>query len=226
MDDIPILYEDRYLLALNKPAGLSSESGSAPHPSAEVWALEYLRRTTKRQQPYLRVAHRLDRVSSGVLLLAKTKTALQHLMQQFEARMVVKVYVAQVVGDLPAESGLLTHYLGRSADGHSAVLSETPFEGGQPAVCRYRLLERLEGLSLVELTPKTGRFHQLRAQMAFIGCPIVGDERYGGPPWRLHAIRLHALRLQVHHPLSQAALSIEAPLPADWTALEGYPQHG
>jgi 23S rRNA pseudouridine1911/1915/1917 synthase len=215
-EDIPILYEDRYLLALNKPAGLSSESGGAGHPSAEAWALEYLRQTTGRQQPYARVVHRLDRVSSGVLLLAKNKATLQHLMAQFEARAVTKVYLAEVAGDLPAEGGILTHYLGRSADGRSAVVREMPFEGSQPAVCPYRLLERRGGRSLVELVPQTGRFHQLRAQLAFIGCPIIGDERYGGPPWQPHAIRLHALRLQVQHPASGQPLSLEAPMPETW----------
>lgn len=215
-ENIPILYEDRYLLALNKPAGLSSESGRASYPSAEAWALEYLHQTTRRQRPYLRAVHRLDRASSGVLLLAKNKATLQHLMAQFEARTVMKVYIAEVAGDLPAEAGTLTHYLGRSADGRGAVVSQEPFEGSQPAVCPYRLLERRGGQSVVELVPQTGRFHQLRAQLAFIGCPIIGDERYGGPPWRPHAIRLHALRLQVQHPATGQMLTLEAPLPEAW----------
>ncbi len=218
--NLPILYEDRHLLALNKPAGLSSESGRAGHPSAETWALEYLHQTTRRQRPYLRAVHRLDRASSGVLLLAKNKATLQHLMAQFEARMVMKVYVAEVVGDLPAEAGILTHYLGRSADGRGAVVRDTPFEGSQPAVCQYRLLEWRGGRSVVELVPQTGRFHQLRAQLAFMGCPIIGDERYGGPPWRPYAIRLHALRLQVQHPATGQLLTLEAPVPEVWKRSE------
>lgn len=215
--DIPILYEDRYLLALDKPAGLSAESGGASHPSAETWAREYLRQTTRRQQPYLRAVHRLDRVSSGVLLLAKNKTTLQHLMVQFEVHTVVKVYVAQVMGQLPAEAGTLRHYIGRSADGRRAVVREAPFAGSRPADCHYRVLERSQdGRCWVVLTPITGRFHQLRAQLARMGCPIVGDEPYGGPPWEPNAICLHALRLQVQHPASGKRLSIEAPIPGSW----------
>ncbi|MCS6930139.1 MAG: RluA family pseudouridine synthase [Saprospiraceae bacterium] len=216
MDDLSVLYEDRYLLALNKPAGLSSESGSASHPSAETWALEYLRRTTERQQPYLRVAHRLDRVSSGVLLLAKSKNTLQALMAQFEARTVTKIYVAEVEGIPPNEFGALTHYLGRSWDRRRAVLSDKPFEGAQYASCTYRLLAYRKGRALLELQPQTGRFHQLRAQIAAIGCPIVGDEIYGGPPWQPHAIRLHARSLQLRHPNSGEELILEAPLPETW----------
>ncbi len=214
---IPIVYEDDHLLALSKPAGLSSESGTAVHPSAEAWAVAYVSRMWSLARPYVRAVHRLDRASSGVLLLAKRKAALQHLMRQFEARSVRKIYVADVAGPMPARAGVLKHYLGRLPDGRAAIVRDAPFEGGQQASCTYRVLEQSEGWCRVELEPQTGRFHQLRAQLAHIGCPIVGDELYGGPPWQPHAIRLHALRLEVQHPATGRALIIEAPLPEIWS---------
>ncbi len=216
-EHIPIVYEDDHLLALSKPAGLSSESGTAVHPSAEAWAVAYVSRMRGLAHPYVRAVHRLDRASSGVLLLAKNKATLRLLMQQFEARVVRKVYVADVAGSMPSRAGELKHYLGRSPDGRTAVVLDDPFEGGQQASCAYRILEQREDRCRVELVPQTGRFHQLRAQLAYIGCPIVGDELYGGPPWQPHAIRLHALRLEVQHPATGRALILEAPLPEFWS---------
>ncbi len=216
LENIPVLYEDDHLLAICKPAGLSSESGKASHPSAEANAQAYVREVTGRRRVYVRVVHRLDRVSSGVLLLAKSKEGLHLLMQQFEARAVQKTYVAEVAGVPPALGGELTHYLARSADGRAALVRSVPFEGSQQALCSYRVVEQREGRTRLELLPRTGRFHQLRAQLAQIGCPIVGDVRYGGPAWRPNAIRLHALRLQVQHPFEGRMLLIEAPLPEDW----------
>ncbi|MFN0013339.1 MAG: RluA family pseudouridine synthase [Saprospiraceae bacterium] len=217
-----IIYEDDTLLAINKPAGLSSESGKALHPSAEKWAQEYTsdqRRESVgafQRAPYMRAVHRLDRASSGVLLLAKTKSVLTNLMDQFEARTVEKTYVAEVVGVLPAASGTLRHYLAKSPDEKSAVVSDVSFDGSKPAECDYLVLEKTPTGMRVEIVPKTGRFHQIRAQLAHVGCPVVGDVRYGGPPWHEHAVKLHASRLSVQHPKTSQTLTIEAPMPDNW----------
>ncbi len=217
-----IIYEDDTLLAINKPAGLSSESGMAQHPSAEKWAQEYTanqRRETVgafQRSPYLRAVHRLDRASSGVLLFAKSKSALTHLMDQFENRTVEKTYIAEVVGTLPADSGTLRHYLAKSPDGKSAVVADTKFADSKPAECAYRVLEKTATGTRVEITPQTGRFHQIRAQLAHIGCPVVGDTRYGGPEWQAFSIKLHACRLIVKHPKTGAPMTIEAPMPDNW----------
>ncbi len=134
-------------------------------------------------------------------------------MAQFEARSVRKVYLAEVEGTLAVPSGRLEHFIGRSADGRSAIVREVPFEGGQPAHTEYRVLEERDGRTLLSLEAKTGRFHQLRAQLAHIGCPIVGDVRYGASAWRPNAIRLHAQYLHVQHPVAGVPLILEAPLP-------------
>ncbi|MCK6691828.1 MAG: RluA family pseudouridine synthase [Thermoanaerobaculia bacterium] len=219
-----ILFEDNDLLAVNKPAGLSTESGRAPHPSAEKEALQYLlereqaapARLPAHKTPYLRAVHRLDRAASGVLLLAKSKTALSNLMNQFERQTVEKVYIAEVEPAPGEASGILRHFLKRSPDGKSALVSDLETPDSRPVELRYRVLENPGKNNRLEIFPASGRFHQIRAQLAHIGCPITGDVRYGGPFWREHAIKLHARRLVIRHPKSGAQLVIEAPLPPEW----------
>lgn len=215
-----ILFEDRYLLVIDKPAGLSSESGKASHPSAERAALQHLTEQNKtaagRPLPYLRAVHRLDRAASGVLVLAKTKTALTHAMAQFEQRAVEKIYWAEVAAPPPADSGTLVHFLKKSADGKSARVFDHEEPGARVVELHYRVLQPTAGGARLEIRPAGGRFHQIRAQLAHAGCPIVGDVRYGGPPWHEHAIKLHARRLGLRHPKSGEMQVFEAPLPAAW----------
>ncbi|MBL7783314.1 MAG: hypothetical protein JNM22_18935, partial [Saprospiraceae bacterium] len=143
-----IIFEDYYLLAINKPAGLSSESGKERHPSAEQEALLYFTKTLQqnstskrlKETPYLRAVHRLDRVSSGVLLFAKTKQALQALMLQFEQRSVQKVYHAVLEKQPPASSGQLLHWLLKDDTGRKALVSEVQVRNSQQATLEYQTL--------------------------------------------------------------------------------------
>lgn len=215
-----ILFEDNDLLAINKPAGLSTESGRALHPSAEKEALQYLlqkgNKAPAKKMPYLRAVHRLDRAASGVLLLAKSKQVLSNLMAQFERHTIEKVYVAEVAAPPAEAGGALRHFLKRTSDGKSALVFDNPVDGSQAAALRYLVLKKKTGSAILEIFPASGRFHQIRAQLAHIGCPITGDVRYGGPFWREHAIKLHARRLVIRHPKRDETLVIEAPLPAIW----------
>ncbi len=214
-----ILFEDHDLLIINKPSGLSSESGTARHPSAEKEALEMLRQKVlgnlegmnMKISPYLRAVHRLDRASSGVLVLSKSKTMLTELMNQFERREVEKTYQAWVEKAPPAESGILSHWLKRDETGKRALVFDRAVPDTQPCESEYKLLEKRGEQALLEIRPRTGRFHQIRAQLAHIGCPIVGDVLYGGKFWREHEIKLHAQRLTFKHPRTDAPMVIEAP---------------
>lgn len=216
-----ILFEDNYLLALNKLAGLSSESGASRHPSAETWAQDYLLEKIKqragvaspKKPPFVRVAHRLDRPTSGVLLFAKTKAALTHLMAQFEERSVEKTYraVAEQVPE-PA-SGILRHWLKRSPDGRSALVFDQEVADAQLCTLHYRVLEKMALGAKLEIEPETGRFHQIRAQLAHSGWPIAGDVQYGAHAWLPHQLKLHACRLSLLHPKSGEAMVIAAPEP-------------
>jgi 23S rRNA pseudouridine1911/1915/1917 synthase len=214
-----ILFEDQDLMVIHKPSGLSSESGTARHPSAEKEALELYSQKVlgdgggmrMKISPYLRAVHRLDRASSGVLVLAKSKSMLTELMNQFERREVKKTYRAVVQKSPPAASGILTHFLKRDETGKKALVFNRAVSDTQPCESEYVVLEKNDEYALLEIRPRTGRFHQIRAQLAHIGCPIVGDVLYGGKFWREHEIKLHAQRLTFFHPRSHAPMDMEAP---------------
>lgn len=219
-----ILFEDYYLLAINKPAGLSSESGRERHPSAEQEALFYFtdqlqqKSASKRLKatPYLQAVHRLDRPASGILLFAKTKTALVNLMVQFEKKQVEKIYRAVTDNKPPAESGTLKHWLKKDPEGRKALISEKQSKSAQRCELTYKVLEVKDKEYLLELRPQTGRFHQIRAQLAYIGCPIVGDVLYGGKFWKENQIKLHAFRLSFNHPKTGTPMELEVLPGEDW----------
>jgi len=208
-----VLYIDAHVIVINKPAGLASHAGPKTLASVEDW-LESLRFGFHRRP---QLAHRLDRDTSGCLLLGRHPKALRQLGQAFEARTIEKAYWAVVTGELPAPAGLIDQPLAR----HS-----TPGQGwrvvvdarGQAAQTRWRVLGATASGTLLELTPLTGRTHQLRVHLAALGCPIVGDAVYGsgvaGEPMLLHA-RTIGWRLPVTAPLH----SVEAPLPEFWPEL-------
>lgn len=214
-----IIFEDPYLLVIGKPAGLSTESGTASHPSAERWGVQYLAQQKQEKtgknvpnQPYLRAAHRLDRPASGILVFAKTKSALTHLMGQFERREPEKTYWAATVQAPPYPNGTLTHWTKKDDSGKKALIFERDLPDTQMCSLSYKTIKTavknpFEGLdilpeNLLEITLHTGRFHQIRAQFAHIGCPIIGDTQYGGPEWKPHAIQLCAICLKFRHPKS------------------------
>jgi 23S rRNA pseudouridine1911/1915/1917 synthase len=220
-----VLYEDNHCLAVAKPAPLLTQGVPAGLPTLEAWVKDYLK--SKFQKPgnvYLGVPHRLDRPVSGVVLFARNSKAARRLAEQFQQHQVTKVYWAVVEGDVRPDDGAWEDYLRKLPDEARTEVVPPDTPGAKPAALRYHVLRRLDGATLLELRPQTGRMHQLRVQAAVRGHPIRGDELYGattpfGPPAELprdRVIALHARSLTFLHPIRYEPLTVTAPLPESW----------
>lgn len=211
---IPIIAETRRWLAIDKPSGLIVERNPFG-PSVEDWAYAYLEQ--HHRNPYLGIVHRIDRVTSGLLLLAKRKSELRRLNEQFRERTVEKVYLARVEQPPAEAAGQLVHWLEKGQAEKLALLREEGYPKAQRCELGYELLARLpDGQALLKVTPTTGRYHQIRAQLSAIGCPIVGDDRYGAQPLEQPSqILLHAWELEFWDEESKQRKRLQAPLP-EW----------
>jgi tRNA pseudouridine32 synthase/23S rRNA pseudouridine746 synthase len=212
-----VIFEDDQIIAFNKPAGLSSQGGRiAAHTLDDLlWAF------ARPGQARPRLIHRLDRDTSGVILTARTAPAAAVLGRAMMARRMKKTYLAIVAPGAPApREGLIETPLRRESIGPQAYVRTCPADhpGAMAAATRYRTLDAGETAALVELSPRTGRMHQLRVHMASIGRPIAGDARYGGTPVLAGApaprTMLHAAALAFVHP-SGGPLTLAAPLADD-----------
>ena len=216
---LPVVFEDEHLLVINKPPALTVHPG-AGRPSgtlvnAVLARVPGLARVGSRQRPG--IVHRLDKDTTGLLVVAKTSVAYASLSSQVARRTVNRTYLALVHGVLPHEERTITAPIGRHPR-HRTRMAVVP--RGREAITRYRVLERLARYTLVEAHLVTGRTHQIRVHFAHIGHPVAGDPVYAGRPDELGIGRqaLHAHRLQFVHPASGKEMAFEAPPPADFTA--------
>lgn len=212
-DGFDPLFEDNHVLVLNKPAGLLTQPSGTNDNSLEAVAKAYIKeRDHKPGNVFLGAVHRLDRSVSGVVVFGKTSKALSRLSESIREKETKKIYWALVESQLPSNEGVLEHYLFH--DDFSAKIVKSTFPGAKLAVLHYRLVEKLADCCLVEVELKTGRYHQIRAQLSFIGCPILGDDKYGSRrAFKPGAIALHHKRMELVHPVSKEQLVLEAPLP-------------
>jgi 23S rRNA pseudouridine1911/1915/1917 synthase len=216
-----IVYEDQALIVVDKPAGLVIHPAPGHQSGTLVNALlahypDLAMTGESAGEARPGIVHRLDRDTSGLILVAKSEQVRRALQRQFQAREVNKLYVALLEGHPPAAHGRIEAPLGRDPH-HRQRMAVVP--GGREAITEYRLLASYAGgdYSLVEAEPKTGRTHQIRVHFASIGHPVVGDKVYGRRRTRLPIERqfLHAQRLGFTHPLTGQTLCFEAPLPED-----------
>lgn len=218
---LSILYEDEHLLALDKPAGLAVHAGAGRTMETLVDALIAHRSSLATVGPDPQragIVHRLDRDTSGVIVVAANLGALVALQRQFRRREARKEYLALAYGHVAPPEAAIEAPIGRDPS-HRQRMAVRP--EGRSARSEYRLLERLPGASLLVVRPLTGRTHQIRVHLASIGHPVVGDRLYGPRRGAIAAPRqcLHAWRLTISHPVSGQSLTFEAPLPADLEAV-------
>ncbi len=212
-----VLHCEPHLLAANKPPGLLTQPAPGAGDSLETRLRAWVKAEFHRPGAvFLEAVHRLDRPASGVVLFARTSKALTRLNEQVRERAVRKLYWALVTQPPPAAAGELVHHLRHGS--HEAELCRPGDAGAREARLHYRVVEPRHGTwVLLAIELETGRYHQIRAQLAAVGCPIVGDMRYGGAPAPgLAGIALHHRALTIAHPISRAPLTFTAPPPPGW----------
>ena len=210
-----VVYEDNHIIIVNKTASEIVQADKTGDTPLSETVKQYLKE--KYQKPgnvFLGVTHRLDRPVSGLVIFAKTSKALTRLNEMFRAGEVKKTYWA-VVKNAPKESeGELVHFLVRNEKQNKSYAYDKEVPNSKKAVLDYRLIGRSENYYLLEVDLKTGRHHQIRCQLAKMGCPIKGDLKYGSPRSNPDgSICLHARRVRFVHPVSKELIELKAPLP-------------
>ena len=207
-----ILFEDNHLLVVCKPPGMLSQGDPTGDLSLVDWAAQNLAlRYGKPGRAFVGLIHRLDRPVGGVMVLARTSKAALRLTQQFQAHTVRKTYWA-VTERLPYEpEGTLRHHLRKKIGQNVIRAYDNPVPGSKPAVLHYRQIAASGTRALLEVQPVTGRQHQIRVQLTRLGCPIVGDGKYGKTEFLPDlSIGLFARRLAFEHPITREALVFES----------------
>lgn len=215
---VNVIYEDNHLIAVAKKAGDIVQGDKTGDVPLSDMVKAYLKeKYHKPGEVFLGVVHRLDRPVSGVVLFARTSKALARLNKMFAGHEAVrKTYLAIVANRPPEPQGTLTHWLTRNEKQNTARAYDREVPNSKKAVLDYRLVAQSDRYYLLELELHTGRHHQIRCQLAKMGCPIRGDLKYGAPRSNPDgSISLHAWRLSLEHPVSHVSLTIEAPVPQE-----------
>jgi 23S rRNA pseudouridine1911/1915/1917 synthase len=219
-EPLVVVYEDNHLLVIVKPAGLATMGVAEGTPSAVTEARRYLKQAyDKPGNVYIGVVSRLDAVASGVLVLARTSKAAARLSEQFRESQPEKLYWAAVGAAPDPPAGQLEHWVLKNERQRNMEVVRKHAPGAQRARLGYRTLQALQNGALLEVRLETGRKHQIRLQLAEIGCPILGDKKYGSRQAFPAGIALHARRLVIEHPTRKSPLEFVAPLPAAWRKL-------
>jgi 23S rRNA pseudouridine1911/1915/1917 synthase len=210
-----ILYEDNHIIAVYKRSSDLAQSDKTGDAPLDIEIKKYLAEKYKKKgEVFLGVVHRLDRPVSGVMLFARTSKALTRLNEMFKTNQVKKVYLAIVKERPPEDEATLTHFLKKNESQNKTYVYETEVKGSKEASLTYKLIGRSEKYYLLEVELHSGRHHQIRAQLAKIGCPIKGDLKYGFARSNDNGgISLFARRLEFIHPVKKEPVTIIAHFP-------------
>ena len=214
---VKVLYEDNHIIVAIKPAGVLSQSDGSSVPDMLTILKAYIKEEySKPGEVYLGLVHRLDRPVSGVMVFARTSKAASRLSEQIRMRKVEKIYRCVVKGILEGE-GRLENFISKDEDKNIVTVIDKEKQGYKASYLDYRALASKDGLTMVEVKLGTGRSHQIRAQMAHTGYPLIGDQKYGDKDKRCKDIALEAYKLSFEHPVKREFITFEAPIPS------GYP---
>lgn len=216
MSALSVIYEDNHILVVNKTAGLLVQGDKTGDKSLLDLAKKYIK--DKYQKPgevFLGLVHRIDRPTTGVIVLARTSKALSRLSQQFKERIPKKIYRA-VVSGTPEPKATLEHYLRKNSSKNKSFHYPKNTPNTKKAILHYRSVKQLKSYHVLDIELETGRHHQIRAQLAAVGLHIKGDLKYGAKrPNKNGSIHLHARSLTLIHPTKKEEMTFLAPTPND-----------
>ena len=212
---VEILYEDNHIIAVNKQVGEIVQADKTGDHTLMDDVKQYIKvKYNKPGDVFLGVVHRIDRPVSGVVLFARTSKALSRLNTMFAEKRVKKIYWAIVQNRPEQLEAELRHFIGKNEEKNRALVSVSQRTGYKEAILSYKLISSTEHLNLLEVELKTGRHHQIRAQLSRIGCPIRGDLKYGAKRSNESGgINLHSRKVEFEHPVTHEMIKIEAPVP-------------
>ncbi len=216
VNDLIIVYEDNHIIVVVKPQNVPCCEDSSGDYDLLSAVKDYIKeKYNKPGNVYVGLVHRLDRPTGGVMVFAKSSKAAARLSEQLKAGEFEKKYLAVLVGTPKEKKAILVNYLKKNAVNNTVYVCGATVEGAKIAELDYKILEENEGLSLADVRLHTGRSHQIRVQMSFIGTPVYGDMRYGGDKAKKGNLALWAYTLAFNHPITQERLVFKVQPPKD-----------